>query len=87
MMGVFVLLLLFSLMTAWPAWAQETVDGESLIVEGVVAPELDYTFSWPTFIVAIGLVVGYYVYILRLSEKEFKGVIDERFGVDRESEL
>ncbi len=86
-MGVFLLLLLFSLMMAWPAWAQETAEGESLIVEGVVAPELDYTFAWPTFILSIGLVIGYYIYILRQSEKEFKGVIVERFGVNRESEL
>jgi len=44
------------------------------------APQLDYTFSWPTFLLVVVLVVGYYIFIFRVSEKEFKGVISERFG-------
>lgn len=44
------------------------------------APALDYTFTWPTFILTFALVIGYYVFVLRMSEKEFKGVVVERFG-------
>ncbi|MCZ7661522.1 MAG: hypothetical protein M5U22_00515 [Thermoleophilia bacterium] len=47
------------------------------------APELDYTFTWPTFLLVVVLVVGYYIFIFRMSEKEFKGVIFERFGPKR----
>lgn len=45
------------------------------------APALDYTFTWPTFILTFALVIGYYIFVFRMSEKEFKGVIAERFGV------
>ncbi len=47
------------------------------------APKLDYTFTWPTFLLVVVLVVGYYIFIFRVSEKEFKGVIFERFGPKR----
>lgn len=45
------------------------------------ATALDYTFTWPTFIVTFALVIGYYVFVFRMSEREFKGVVAERFGV------
>ncbi|MHB9114033.1 MAG: hypothetical protein ACYC6T_05495 [Thermoleophilia bacterium] len=45
------------------------------------APALDYTFTWPTFLVTFALVIGYYIFVFRMSEKEFKGVVAERFGV------
>jgi hypothetical protein len=44
------------------------------------APVLDYTFTWPTFLLCAGLVLGYYFFVLRLSDKEFRGIINERFG-------
>lgn len=44
------------------------------------APVLDYTFTWPTFLLCLGLVLGYYVFVLKLSDKEFRGIINERFG-------
>ena len=56
-----------------------TVAGAETTAEA--APALDYTFTWPTFIVTFALVIGYYIFVFRLSEKEFKGVVAERFGV------
>ena len=47
------------------------------------APQLDYTFTWPTFLFCAGLVVGYYVFVLRISDREFRGIIAERFGPAR----
>jgi hypothetical protein len=47
------------------------------------APQLDYTFTWPTFLFCAGLVVGYYVLVLRISDREFRGIIAERFGPAR----
>jgi hypothetical protein len=52
--------------------------------EGLEAPELDYKFVWWTFILTFGLLVVYYVVILRVSEKEFKKIIDAHFGPKRE---
>lgn len=65
------------------AWAEEgtTTTDEAAAVEET--PALDYSFTWPTFILCIGLVIGYYIFVLRISEKEFKGVVAERFGPKR----
>lgn len=56
-----------------------TVPAEEATVDE--APALDYTFTWPTFIVTFALVIGYYIFVFRMSEKEFKGVVAERFGM------
>lgn len=51
---------------------------------GLEAPELDYTFVWWTFILTFGLLVVYYVVILRISETEFKKIVDAHFGPKRD---
>jgi len=48
--------------------------------EGLEAPELDYSFVWWTFILTFGLLALYYVVILRISNTEFKKIIDAHFG-------
>jgi hypothetical protein len=52
--------------------------------EGLEAPSLDYTFVWWSFILTFGLLVLYYVVILRISNTEFKKIIDAHFGPKRE---
>ncbi len=52
--------------------------------EGLEAPSLDYTFVWWSFILTFGLLVVYYVVILRISNTEFKKIIDAHFGPKRE---
>jgi len=47
---------------------------------GLEAPQLDYTFVWWTFILTFGLLIVYYVVILRISNTEFKKIIDAHFG-------
>ncbi len=68
---------------AGAAWAQDetttTLAGTETTAEEA-APTLDYTFTWPTFILTFGLVIAYYIFVFRMSEKEFKGVVTERFG-------
>jgi hypothetical protein len=63
------------------ALAEETapIEGEATAT-AAEASVLDYTFTWPTFLLCLILVAGYYTFILRMSEKEFKGVVVERFG-------
>jgi hypothetical protein len=47
---------------------------------GKTPPELDYTFSWLTFGGTFALVIVYYIFIFRVSETEFKKVVDAHFG-------
>ena len=39
---------------------------------------------WWTFILTFGLLIVYYVVILRISDTEFKKIIDAHFGPKRE---
>ena len=52
--------------------------------EGMEAPELDYTFVWWTFILTFGLLFIYYIVVLRISDTEFKKIIDAHFGPQHE---
>ncbi len=47
---------------------------------GLEAPKLDYTFVWWTFILTFGLLAFYYFMVLRISDKEFKKIVDAHFG-------
>jgi hypothetical protein len=57
-----------------------TAGGEIPTSEGLEAPELDYSFVWWTFILTFGLLAAYYVVILRISNTEFKKIVDAHFG-------
>ena len=51
---------------------------------GMQAPTLDYKFVWWSFIITFGLLAAYYVVVLRISDKEFKKIIDAHFGPKRD---
>jgi len=51
---------------------------------GLEAPQLDYTFVWWSFILTFGLLFLYYITVLRISEREFKKIIDAHFGPKHE---
>jgi hypothetical protein len=46
----------------------------------LIATRFDYSFSALSLIVMVVVVVGYFVLMLRLSEKEYREVISEKFG-------
>jgi len=46
----------------------------------IITARFDYSFSWWALIVMAVLVIGYFVLVVRLSDKEYRDVIDERFG-------
>jgi len=48
--------------------------------EGMEAPSLDYTWVWWSFFLTFGLLAIYYIVVLRISDKEFKKIIDAHFG-------
>ena len=46
----------------------------------IITARFDYTFSWMALAVMVVAVVGYFILVVRLSDKEYREVIDERFG-------
>jgi hypothetical protein len=46
----------------------------------IITARFDYTFSWTALVVMVVAVVGYFILVVRLSDKEYREVIDERFG-------
>ncbi|KAB0682735.1 hypothetical protein [Aureimonas leprariae] len=46
----------------------------------VITARFDYTFSWAALVVMAVLVIGYFVLVVRLSDREYREVIEERFG-------
>jgi hypothetical protein len=48
--------------------------------EGMETPEVDYTFVWWSFLLTFGLLALYYFAVLRISNTEFKKIVDVHFG-------
>ena len=72
----------------WEALGQNTTEQAQWAALGITDPaaaneiitaRFDYSFSWVALI-TMALVIGYFVLVVRLSEKEYREVIDERFG-------
>ena len=73
----------------WEALGQNEVEQAQWAVLGypdaasaneIITARFDYTFSWAALIVMVVAVVGYFILVVRLSDKEYREVIDERFG-------
>ncbi|MDR7222742.1 hypothetical protein [Aminobacter aminovorans] len=73
----------------WEALGQNATEQQQWAALGVTDPaaandiitaRFDYSFSWSALIVMAVLVVGYFVMVVRLSDKEYREVIEERFG-------
>ena len=76
----------------WEALGQNEVEQQQWAALGIADPaaaneivtaRFDYSFSWPALIIMAILVVGYFVMVVRLSAREYREVIDERFGPKR----
>ena len=73
----------------WEALGQNTTEQAQWAALGITDPaaaneiitaRFDYSFSWVALITMAVLVIGYFVLVVRLSEREYREVIDERFG-------
>lgn len=73
----------------WEALGQNTTEQAQWAALGITDPaaandiitaRFDYSFSWAALITMAVLVIGYFVLVVKLSEKEYREVIDERFG-------
>ena len=49
----------------------------------IITARFDYSFNWAALIIMAILVIGYFVLVVRLSDREYRDVIDERFGPRR----
>ncbi len=52
-------------------------------VNEMITARFDYSFSWSALIIMAVLVIGYFILVVRLSDREYREVIDERFGPRR----
>ena len=46
----------------------------------VIASRFDYSFSWLWLIATGAVVIGYFLFVVYYSDKEYRDVIAERFG-------
>lgn len=46
----------------------------------IIGKRFDYEFSWGALIATIVVIVGYFAFMLRWSDKEYRDVIAERFA-------
>ena len=76
----------------WEALGQNEVEQSQWAVLGypdaasaneIITARFDYTFSWAALVVMVVAVLGYFILVVRLSDKEYREVIDERFGKQR----
>ena len=45
----------------------------------MITARFDYSFTWGALALMVVVIVGYFVMMLRLSEKEYREVIAEKF--------
>ncbi|MCW0000059.1 hypothetical protein OE766_17615 [Pararhizobium sp. YC-54] len=73
----------------WEALGQNATEQQQWAALGVTDPaaandiitaRFDYSFSWMALVIMAILVIGYFVMVVRLSDKEYRDVIAERFG-------
>lgn len=50
--------------------------------QDLITSRFDYSFSLLSLLVMVVVVVGYFVLMMRLSEKEYREVIAEKFGAE-----
>lgn len=76
----------------WEALGQNAVEQQQWAVLGITDPaaandmitaRFDYSFSWVAVVVMAVLVIGYFLLVVRLSDREYRDVIEERFGTKK----
>ncbi|HTO34240.1 MAG TPA: hypothetical protein VL202_24170 [Pararhizobium sp.] len=73
----------------WEALGQNATEQQQWTALGITDPaaandiitaRFDYSFSWAALLIMAILVIGYFVMVVRLSDREYRDVIQERFG-------
>ena len=66
--------------TAVQAAQYEALGYAPATAHDLILARFDYSFEWSSLILMAVLIIGYFVIMLRLSEQEYKDVINEKFG-------
>jgi succinate dehydrogenase hydrophobic anchor subunit len=73
----------------WEALGQNATEQQQWAALGITDPaaandiitaRFDYSFSWVAVVVMAVLVIGYFLLVVKLSDREYREVIEERFG-------
>jgi hypothetical protein len=76
----------------WEALGQNVAEQQQWAALGITDPaaandiitaRFDYSFSWVALAIMAILVIGYFVMVVRLSDREYCEVIEERFSDNR----
>lgn len=46
----------------------------------IIQNKFDYTIDWLQFLIMAAVLVGYFVFLFKASDKEYREVIDEKFN-------
>jgi hypothetical protein len=79
-LALVLLCLTIAIVFAGAALADESSQTTVTTSAGMEAPKLDYHFVWWSFVLTFGLLAVYYFIVLRISDTEFKKIIDAHFG-------
>lgn len=71
----------------WAAMGQNAVAQQQWVKLGLtldtahdmIASRFDYTFSWTMFAITAAVIIAYFVFVIIVSDKEYRDVIGERF--------
>jgi hypothetical protein len=66
----------------WKAlgYAEPGAASDPASANNLITARFDYSFDWWALLAMAALVIGYFVMVVRFSEKEYRQVIDEKFG-------
>ncbi|WP_246696940.1 hypothetical protein [Methylobacterium planeticum] len=48
----------------------------------IIGTRFDYALNWSALALTVVIIVGYFVFLFRYSDREYRDVIAERFGSD-----
>ncbi len=73
----------------WEALGQTPVQVEQWVKLGyadaaaahdIIQNKFDYTIDWLQLVIMAAVLIGYFVFLFRASDKEYREVIDEKFN-------
>lgn len=69
----------------WQAlgYADPGTAADAASANNIITARFDYSFDWVALAAMAVLVIGYFVMVVRLSDKEYREVINEKFGEKR----
>lgn len=69
----------------WKAlgYAEPGTAADAASANNLITARFDYSFDWLALAAMVAIVLGYFVMVVRFSDKEYREVINEKFGDKR----